>query len=90
MPIYEYTCDSCGEDFELLVRGSDTPSCPECQGTELTRRISLPRVHSETTHSLAMRAAKRRDSIQARENSASCGESVTRVAPFDWISGSMV
>lgn len=68
MPIYEYTCDTCGHDFELLVRRQDTPACPACDAKELSRRISLPRIQSETTRGLAMRAAKRRDRKQAREN----------------------
>ena len=67
MPIYEYTCKSCGLDFERLVLGRTQPSCPECGSTRLERRISLPRVKSSGTHDLAMRAAKKRDAVQARD-----------------------
>ena len=29
MPIYEYICDNCNNEFEALVFGGDTPECPE-------------------------------------------------------------
>ena len=42
MPIYEYTCSRCQEQFELLVRGASEadrpPPCPGC-GTSDTHRI---------------------------------------------------
>lgn len=61
MPIYEYVCDQCGRDFELLIRGSDTPACPECESEEVSKQLSLPKVKSRKTHQKAMRAAKKRD-----------------------------
>lgn len=61
MPIYEYRCDDCGHDFELLVLGSRTPACPTCESEALTRKLSLPRVHSEGTRQKGLRAAKKRD-----------------------------
>ncbi len=61
MPIYEYVCAACEHEFELLVRGSETPACPECGSEELTRKLSLPRVHSEGTRQKGLRAAKKRD-----------------------------
>ena len=30
MPIYEYICEKCGNEFELLIFGNDEPECPEC------------------------------------------------------------
>ena len=41
MPIYEYTCKGCGEEFETLVRASSTPDCPECHSTELEKKMSV-------------------------------------------------
>jgi putative FmdB family regulatory protein len=41
MPIYDYHCPACGQDFELLVRSSTTPACPHCASTELERQVSL-------------------------------------------------
>lgn len=41
MPIYEYTCEACGRDFEELVRSSDeTISCPDCESTDVKRQMS--------------------------------------------------
>ena len=67
MPIYEYTCRDCGLDFERLVLGRKTPTCPGCESENLERRLSLPRVKSSSTHDLARRAAKKRDAVQARD-----------------------
>ena len=41
MPLYAYECNQCGNEFETLVRSSDTPSCPSCESTDLTRQLSL-------------------------------------------------
>ena len=33
MPIYEYKCENCNEEFEALVfRSNETPPCPQLQG----------------------------------------------------------
>lgn len=61
MPIYEYVCDDCENESEILVLGSSTPECPDCGSAELTKKLSLPKVKSEGTRRLAMRAAKKRD-----------------------------
>jgi putative FmdB family regulatory protein len=69
MPIYEYICRSCEADFESWVRKeTDTPSCPECQSTNLEKQLSRPRVHSQGRKDRSMRAAKKRDASQAKEN----------------------
>lgn len=67
IPIYEYSCQGCGNHFEALVRGAETPACPACESEDLTREFSLPTVHSSGTHDLAMRAAKKRDVKQGTE-----------------------
>ena len=42
MPIYEYTCQGCGNRFELLTSwsGADAQHCPEC-GEKAERLISV-------------------------------------------------
>ncbi len=40
MPIYAYACQSCSAEFELLVRASDTPTCPTCGGEKLQKQVS--------------------------------------------------
>lgn len=40
MPIYDFTCGSCGETFEELVRNpDDRPLCPVCGG-ETDKQLS--------------------------------------------------
>jgi len=41
MPIYEYICNDCKNPFETLVRGSATPECPSCHGTNLEKQLSV-------------------------------------------------
>ena len=40
MPIFEYVCRGCSEEFETLVLGSRQPSCPNCDGCELEKQMS--------------------------------------------------
>ena len=49
MPIYEYECHECQNRFELLVLGSETPACPECESADLERLMSLSAVSSDGT-----------------------------------------
>ena len=46
MPLYEYACKSCANQFEALVRSSETPECPACHGTTLERRQSVFAAHA--------------------------------------------
>ena len=68
MPIYEYVCADCQHEFETLVRKHSVPECPKCGSATLERQISLPAIKSESTHGLAMKAAKKRDQKQGAEN----------------------
>ena len=62
MPIFEYSCKQCGKEFEALVLPTTSaPACPACHGVELEKLISSPAIKSESTHALAMKAAKVRD-----------------------------
>ena len=41
MPIYEYCCESCGREFEILVMGSgEEVDCPHCQSQKVKRMLS--------------------------------------------------
>lgn len=67
MPIYEYICKACNNQFEALIRGKKVPKCPECDSDDLEKLFSLPGVKSETTRQLSMKAAKKRDKTQATD-----------------------
>ena len=43
MPLYEYVCKSCANEFEELVFGDATPSCPTCN-TASVERVPFSRV----------------------------------------------
>ncbi|OPY61155.1 MAG: Zinc ribbon domain protein [Syntrophorhabdaceae bacterium PtaU1.Bin034] len=41
MPIYEYNCQNCGDDFECIVFRTDEPvSCPKCGNEAPTKKMS--------------------------------------------------
>jgi putative FmdB family regulatory protein len=42
MPIYEFHCEKCGKDSEILIRSSDWKStkCPECGSPRLEKKFS--------------------------------------------------
>jgi putative FmdB family regulatory protein len=46
MPIYEYNCEACESQVELLIRGSETPVCPECGSKRLEKLLSVPAAHT--------------------------------------------
>jgi len=41
MPIFEYACPRCGNEFEALVRSDTTPECPGCHSTQLEKKLSV-------------------------------------------------
>jgi putative FmdB family regulatory protein len=41
MPIYEYRCSGCGEQFEKFMHASTTVACPRCDSSKVTRLLSL-------------------------------------------------
>jgi putative FmdB family regulatory protein len=49
MPLFDYRCLVCQHEFEALVRGSSTPTCPACGATSLEKQLSVFAVSSEGT-----------------------------------------
>jgi len=47
MPLFEYHCSDCQNDFELLVRESTVLACPSCQGTRLEKQLSAFAVNTK-------------------------------------------
>ena len=44
MPVYEYICSNCGNDFEALVFSKDAEEavrCPRCDGGSIEKRLSV-------------------------------------------------
>jgi putative FmdB family regulatory protein len=40
--MYEYHCPACDVRFELLVRSSTVPACPQCGSTHVDKCVSSP------------------------------------------------
>ena len=40
MPIFEYSCQSCGHRFEHLTRADRQATCPACDGKALSKHLS--------------------------------------------------
>ncbi len=54
MPLYEYVCQACGAEFELLIRGQETPECPTCHTTQVHKHFSVPAAHNAAKTALPM------------------------------------
>ncbi len=67
MPIYDFVCQACQNEFEALVRGSIVTRCPSCGSEKLERQLSMPNMKTESTKAMSMAAAKRRDKKQGDE-----------------------
>jgi putative FmdB family regulatory protein len=44
MPLYEYRCDACGHQFEVIQKFSDEPIavCPKCSSGPVAKLLSSP------------------------------------------------
>ncbi|MDE2751423.1 MAG: zinc ribbon domain-containing protein [Gemmatimonadota bacterium] len=68
MPIFEYRCRACGEEFEcLILRSSRPPHCPACDSRDLEKLISRYVVSSDYTKKRARRSARAHASGIRRE-----------------------
>ena len=68
MPIFEYRCRDCGEQFERLVLRSSSPAqCPGCGLSDLEKLISTHAVSSEHTRKRARQSARAHASGIRRE-----------------------
>ncbi len=45
MPLFEYRCEGCHQEFEVLVRSGEKPACPKCESTKLEKLISAHAAH---------------------------------------------
>ncbi len=46
MPLYEFVCQQCSREQELLVRDEQLQQCEFCGSTRLTKLLSVPAAHS--------------------------------------------
>jgi putative FmdB family regulatory protein len=41
MPLYEYQCQACSKEIEVLVMGQQEPECPLCGSRKLKKMLSI-------------------------------------------------
>lgn len=54
MPLFDYQCENCQTESELLIRGDDQPECPECHSKKMVKLLSVPAAHVSSSTSLPM------------------------------------
>ncbi len=52
MPLYEYHCNHCETDFELLIMGSEQAICPSCEKPDVEKLLSVTSAPSMNSRSL--------------------------------------
>jgi putative FmdB family regulatory protein len=65
MPIYDYKCRHCEQQFELLVLRSTVAACPSCQSRDLEQLLSGFAVSSASTRQSNLQAARRKFATSA-------------------------
>lgn len=48
MPLYEFLCQDCRKEQELLVRGDEQAECGQCGSRRLTKLLSVPVAHGSS------------------------------------------
>jgi len=59
MPLYEYRCRHCGQQFEVLIRDATAPSCRACGSDALERLSSLFGVATEASRQSSIQKARK-------------------------------
>lgn len=61
MPLYEYLCKACKNEFEALVRPQDpAPVCPSCKSGDLEKLITAAAMASEQLTRDRVKAERKR------------------------------
>jgi putative FmdB family regulatory protein len=80
MPLYDYRCRACSNQFEALVRGSVVPPCPSCGSSDLERLLSQFAVSSEGMRLAHLESARASYKRSQRDKNVAEAEEVQRHA----------
>ena len=62
MPIFEYRCSACADEFEhLVLNSSPDPECPSCGSQDIEKLMSMSSVSSEQSRRAASRDIRARN-----------------------------
>lgn len=72
MPLYDFRCRACQEEFETLVRPGSTPVCPSCASADLDRLVTgfSFSVRSGGLSPAARKAVQKQQNAQRRDQAA--------------------
>ena len=72
MPLFDFRCRACREEFEALVRPGAAPACPACAATDLERLLSgfSFSVRSGGLSPAARKAVQKQQTAQKRDHAA--------------------
>ena len=72
MPLYDFRCKQCGQEFEALVRPPIASACPSCASADLERLLSGFSVSMRTNglSQAARRAVQKQQASQRRDHAA--------------------
>jgi putative FmdB family regulatory protein len=72
MPIFEYECLKCEQQFEHLERASSPKAaCPSCGADQVQRLVSLCAVSSESSRAASLSTAHQRAAAKRQEKQRS-------------------
>ena len=57
MPIYEYICKECDQEFEAIVYGNHKAACPKCHSKQLAPQLSVFAVSAKGPSTTTARAS---------------------------------
>jgi len=72
MPLYDFRCRACHEEFEALVRPGHDPACPACASADLERLVTgfSFSVRSGGLSPAARKAVQKQQNAQRRDQAA--------------------
>lgn len=82
MPIYEYTCVSCGHELEAMQKMSDAPlvDCPGCGKPDLKKKVSAAgfRLKGTGWYATDFKGGDKKDVKQEKEGTGSVTKEETK------------